>query len=227
VGLYYCHRLIPTHPSFCPTPDKIAAFLESLINLGVVGNAPTLRGYSLKQVVPQVRQGRNPMTGETLVIRGPSRLPDRSFSLATINELATAVGDAVEYDVHVSNETILSPPPLPVEFDGPYYLGVCCHVRTQPESMSCVEGAGKAETSHAAFRDLGSEPPMGRFTDPHTATIIEVPNAGYARFWIDFELGKFIVPTISDGDLRILDPRIVELAAGCFQFKFAQGCAYG
>jgi hypothetical protein len=55
--------------------------------------------------------------------------------------------------------------------------------------------------------------------------VIEVPNAGSARFWIEFEFGKFIYPKI-EKRLEILSPLLVETAEECFQAEFVQGCRF-
>jgi hypothetical protein len=69
------------------------------------------------------------------------------------------------------------------------------------------------------------ESTIGIFTNPWTGEAIEVPNAASARFWIEFEFGKFIYPRI-DKSFDVFDPRLVEKAEECFQTKFVQGCRF-
>jgi hypothetical protein len=72
------------------------------------------------------------------------------------------------------------------------------------------------------------EPPnVGYFTDIHTFKPIEVPEGGYARFWIQFELGKFLFPEIRNGNLDLLNPLVVAEAEKVFGIEFVQGCHWG
>jgi hypothetical protein len=50
-------------------------------------------------------------------------------------------------------------------------------------------------------------------------------DAGCARFWIEFEFGKFIYPRVAD-NLEVMSPAIVSEAEKCFRTKFAQGCRF-
>ncbi len=68
---------------------------------------------------------------------------------------------------------------------------------------------------------------LGVFTHPHTLEVIEVPGAGCARFWIEFELGKFLFPELADGDTAILHPAVVGLASENFGVEFIQGFMWG
>ena len=66
---------------------------------------------------------------------------------------------------------------------------------------------------------------MGVFPNPWTGGVIEVADAGCARFWIEFEFGKFIYPKITD-NLEVMNPEIVSAGEDCFGTKFAQGCRF-
>ena len=66
---------------------------------------------------------------------------------------------------------------------------------------------------------------MGVFPNPWTGGVIEVADAGCARFWIEFEFGKFIYPKITD-NLEVINPKIVSAGEECFGTKFAQGCRF-
>ena len=64
----------------------------------------------------------------------------------------------------------------------------------------------------------------GTFRNPWTNDQIRVEHAGCARFWIEFELGKFIAPIIRES-FELLEPRIVKAAEESFEVSFAQACA--
>jgi hypothetical protein len=66
----------------------------------------------------------------------------------------------------------------------------------------------------------------GYFHNPHTMEIIKVPQAGCSRFWIQFELGKFLCPAVNNS-LELLNPAIVKEAKNVFGIEFVQGCYWG
>jgi hypothetical protein len=70
-----------------------------------------------------------------------------------------------------------------------------------------------------------AEPDAGIFSNPWTGSAIEVAGAGCARFWIEFEFGKFVLPRIEDR-LDLLSPAVVNLAEDCFKSGFIQGCRF-
>jgi hypothetical protein len=70
-----------------------------------------------------------------------------------------------------------------------------------------------------------SETATGIFPNPWTGEVIEVANAGCARFWIEFEFGKFIYPDVSEG-LEVFSQAIVSETEKCFQTRLAQGCRF-
>jgi hypothetical protein len=65
----------------------------------------------------------------------------------------------------------------------------------------------------------------GIFPNAWTGDVIEVTDAGCARFWIEFEFGKFIYPKLTD-NLEVMSPALVLGAEKCFRTKFAQGCRF-
>src|SRR5207245_383105 len=72
-------------------------------------------------------------------------------------------------------------------------------------------------------RPCSSKNRLGIFHSPKTLKVIEVPKAGCARFWIEFEYGKMLFPRIEDS-LDLIEPRIVQAAQSDFEIKFVQGC---
>ena len=67
----------------------------------------------------------------------------------------------------------------------------------------------------------------GLFSHPRTLEVIGVAGAGCARFWIEFELGNWLLPALACEDLNVLDRGIVDLAERTYELQFAQGCRWG
>jgi len=55
--------------------------------------------------------------------------------------------------------------------------------------------------------------------------LIQVANAGYARFWVEIVFGKWVFPEIKT-DFNVLEPKIVECAERQFGCKFIQACRW-
>jgi hypothetical protein len=51
------------------------------------------------------------------------------------------------------------------------------------------------------------------------------PDNGTARFWVEFEFGKFLSPKESDGS-NVLSPSFVAMAERAFALPFRQSCRY-
>jgi hypothetical protein len=62
---------------------------------------------------------------------------------------------------------------------------------------------------------------IGVFTHPWTGNRVEVANAGGARFWIEFEFGKWVFPEMTD-NFDVLRPDLVEVTESCFGARFVQ-----
>ena len=67
---------------------------------------------------------------------------------------------------------------------------------------------------------------MAVFHNPTTLEAIEVPGAGCARFWIDFEFGNELFPEVG-ANLDLLNPTIIDVAIEVFGTRFVQGCQWG
>src|SRR5205823_703276 len=124
-------------------------------------------------------------------------------------ELAGVAKGIDEYDVDVSGHANPEVLPLPIDCVDACYLAVGCRIRAQTVSMSDLHSESASGRSAAPFgQDCDESNSLAVFTHPETLDVIEVPDAGCARFWIEFNLGKFIFPTIRNGDLRILNARL-------------------
>lgn len=229
MSLYYTHLLIPENCHFVPPTSEVANFLEGAIALGVFGDTPDISCCTMKKVSHEERRGRNPMTGEEIVI--PARRmkwPDQTSRLARASNFPEAIGNAPEYNLDASALVQPPVPPLPIDFSEPYHLRIGCRLRALPASMwSAFDGSPEAFIARRFGFDSPTEESTARFRHPQSLKIIEVPGAGRARFWIEVGLGKNLCPKIEGTNLAILNPQIVELACTSFGQHFQQGCQWG
>ena len=112
-------------------------------------------------------------------------------------------------------------------FERDYLCQVGCELRPAPVSTSYWADPSKPNFQNVP--EFGTPcagvAVVGIFTNPWTCSVIEVPGAGCARFWIEFEFGRFIYPEV-DTSLDVFDPAFVGNAEACFETKFLQGCRY-
>jgi hypothetical protein len=209
MGMQYRHTLIPLDQQFVPAAARVRAFLSRITELGVVPAQPAME---LRVSSGRTREYPNPLTGGTVVVQ----LKDRT-RLETLDQLEIAAASLSDFEAQVSGEGRPRLPPIEIDFAEPYYLGVTCFVSS---TLRCTSMAsyGKQCDGHSA---------IGIFQHPETLETIEVPGAGAARFWIEFEFGKFVFPKFSDRNLELLDLEIVEAAEDAFGGQFVQGCCWG
>jgi hypothetical protein len=176
----------------------------------------------------QTIRGRNPFTGHKLVFLGSTRMLEKPKALKSTKEIVPAAKSVSEFNVEASRVGLPMTPPLPIDFSKPYSIQITCCVRSRAVSLSDLHEESGSKRKRLPFdEDCNKWVQSGLFTHPHTLQVIEVPQAGRARFWIEFKLGKFLFPKIRGGNLRILNPRIAKLAVQCFGLKFVQGCRWG
>jgi hypothetical protein len=189
--------------------------------LRVSCNWAPLDGALLILRLSGVRIGRNPVTGETITLPNRTRM-----TIGSVSEIPAALLGLNDYDVRMAGQ---GPPALPpfrlrfletdsgtateADFKGEYGLEVACCLRAKPVATSDVEFGSEVRSTDRE----------GVFRHPTNGQTIRVPNAGFARFWIQVEVGKWIFPRIDDS-LEVLDPAIVACAARSFDGKFVQGC---
>jgi len=216
----YVHTLIPSDPKFAPTPEQIARFLEELLALGA---APQDSALLVLKHPGRVRSFKHPLTGETKSIPAYDRV-----ALQNASELASAIGSAQHYFVSLDGQGPPNLQPFPLYHEGAlfterYGLIVRCCLRPEPVSMSDM-GDEKTGSQLPGFGEVCSpNNATGLFCHPVTNEPIEIPHASCARFWVEFEFGKWLLPKIGNS-LDILDPAIANLATSSFGLPFAQGC---
>ena len=213
----YSHTLIPDRVDYEPAPKQVADFVTALVELGAAPLDPIL---TINTLSGETRSGVNPFTGKTETF--PIR---KSKTLESIATIRSAVEGMDDYNVVMIGKGPPEVPALEFEYDGPYDLLLNCCLREAPVSTSDYHDEVQA--------DLEQKPPFfgrpcdttmqtGIYHNPSTLEVIEVPNAGCARFWIEFEYGN-LFPNISNG-LDVLEPSIVAAASETFDVSFVQGC---
>lgn len=215
MSLQYAHVLIPDRVDFAPQPEQVAAFLEGLVHLR---SAPLEATFRVGKLSGKSRTGFNSLRGEELSI------PRRDFAaLGSISEIPGQLVGLYDYDVVVSGLGPAKLPPLTLytitgseesEFKGTYGFEVRCCLRKDVVSTCETPPFGS---------QFQSESRNGIFRHPHTGVTIEVPNAACARFWIEFQFGKWLLPKIGSS-LNLLQPSILTNAIERFGTTFAQGC---
>jgi hypothetical protein len=216
----YVHTLIPSDPHFVPDPEQVARLLDGLTALGA---APLNPEPLLHRPSGRLRSFRDPLTGETRSFPENDRL-----KLASNKDVAAALGDLPQYSVSLKGQGPPKLPPFPLYsgdslFSSNYSFTIGCHLRDRLVSMSDM-GHDQAAQNLAAFGQPCEAPgaTAAFFRHPLSDELLEVANAGCARFWVEFEFGKWLLPRI-DNALNIIEPSITQLAAESFGVPFAQG----
>jgi hypothetical protein len=231
----YIHTLIPDGQDFASQPQQVASFFD---NLAKLGGTPLKAKLRVMKPSGKFRTGTNATTGETISFPMSEHIP-----LGDFTEIPQALEGLNHYNVILdgqgpsrlspfglwtpaSDGTIIEFSPLKT-----YDFQVACCLRAEVVSTSYWD----AET-YQGDETLGYEVPFfgepwdstdrtGIFHDPSTGAMIKVPNTGCARFWVEFEFGKWLFPRI-EGNFDVLEPSIVRCAELSFGSKFVQGCHY-
>lgn len=215
----YVHTLIPQDSQFCPNPEQVRRFVDELSKLRAT---PLDAKFKILKPSGRVRSFTDPLTGEIRTIPGKEIVA--LDSAATLDQIVSTLD---QYVVAMDGQGPPTVPAFPLYVNGApftdsYDFSVHWCVEAEPVSMSDL---GDEETGQDV--PFFGEPCPKRngtalFRHPLTNELIEVANASCARFWIEFEFGKWLLPKIGDS-LNILDPAIADLAPQCFGPRFAQG----
>lgn len=224
----YIHTLIASDSAFIPQSMQVAQFFELLTtnyHFRIISDSRFQPGIRVMKPSGRFRSGTNPMTGETLSIPISDHI-----KIERIVDVASTVEDFENYDVLVSGEWMPEGRPVVlltidrVPFDGSYLCEASCHVRPEPISTSCWDKF--ASPNGPSVPNFGesceTSRRIGIFSHPWTGKAIEVPDAGCARFWIEFEFGRFLRPKM-ENSLNVLNPEMVARIDKCFGTKFVQG----
>jgi hypothetical protein len=227
----YIHTLIAADSQYVPNPPQVAEFFDSLIGVfafRIIRDGRWQPGLRVMKPGERTRTARNAFTGETFTIPVPDQI-----MIENAIEIPPLIDSLQEYRVAASGDWSLDAAPLillntdETPFNENPICDISCNIRPAPVSTSAwEEDAGPNIWNVPGFGEpWNGESTIGIFTNPWTGEAIEVPNAASARFWIEFEFGKFIYPRI-DKSFDVFDPRLVEKAEECFQTKFVQGCRF-
>lgn len=228
----YIHTLIPVDSEFVPDPVHVANFFIEFVSQfkfsPISDRQRFLPGLIVVKPSGRFRSRTNPMTGETTSIPERDRLTPGSFA-----DIPALIEGSEHYTVTQSGEWAADDRPIAllttdgVPFEDNYICTISCELR--PKTVSTSAWDMEAGPNTRDVPEFGSvcetEIRNGIFPNPWTGDVIEVADAGSARFWIEFEFGKFIYPKITNG-LEILSPPIVLGAEECFRTKFVQGCRF-
>lgn len=218
----YSHTLIASPSKARPSGRQVQNFLSAMIEQKVVPGRPSM---TLRVPTDQTREYPiiNPLTGQNLRVE----IKDQK-RINSVGEVASAVEALRDYELELAGVGKPRIAPLFIDFKRPYHVGVTCIVHSQPRSTSNLHETPGVQLKAIPYGHACTEiPDRGYFTNPYTLEIIEVPGAACASFWIQFELGKFLFPEITDDSLELLNPVIVEEAKSAFQMRFVQGCYWG
>lgn len=227
----YIHTLIPADTEFVPDSAQVANFFDELVSkskFSPIFGQRFLPGLVVAKPSGKLREGTNPMTGERFSIPAPDHLHLQKFE-----DIPASIEGSTHYTVAQSGQWLEKDRPLALfNSDGvPYEENYICIVRCElrPEAVSTSAWDEEAGPNARNVPEFGSvctnAVTIGIFPNPWTGDVIEVANAGCARFWIEFEFGKFIYPKVTDS-FEVLTPDIVSGAEHSFGTQFAQGCRF-
>jgi len=227
----YIHTLISADSEFTPEASQVASFLAELVSqfkFNVISGQRFLPGLVVAKPSGRLRWGTNRFSGQKISVPEWDR-----FNLDGFEGIPALIEGSNHYTVALSGQWVgRDSPVVLLKTDGvPYEENCicvgCCKLR--PEAVSTSAWDVEAGPNTRDVPEFGSQcsegDSNGIFPNPWTGQVIEVADAGCARFWIELEFGRFIYPKITDR-LDVMSPAIVLGAQRCFGTKFAQGCRF-
>jgi hypothetical protein len=205
MSLQYVHLLIADRVDFTPQPEQVVEFLE---NLKKLESAPTGATLRVGKLSGQFRKGFSALTGEMISV------PKREYvSLGSISEIPAQLSGLGDYDVVTSGQGPAKFPPFKL-------YTITAPAGLQTGRGSPIEPEFTQRYGYEVRCCLRSE---AVFHPPLSGLTVERPNTACARFWIEFQFGKWLVPKIDDS-LNVLSTSLLAKAIECFGTGFAQGC---
>jgi hypothetical protein len=212
----YTHTLIPDRVDFVPETRQVSAFLDDLASIGA---APLKPEITVAKLSREVRSYVNPFTRKTESF--PMR---KAVKVKDAFGLSKALKGLDDYNVTVSGKGPPKVPAFAFDFTGKYDFMVRCCLRPEVVSTSDWHDEVPIKRTVQFFgQPCSATDRLGVFHNPNTLELVEVPNAGCARFWLEFEFGNMLFPAI-EGSLDLIEPSIVQSAETRFRVKFIQGC---
>jgi hypothetical protein len=228
----YIHTLIAFDSEFSPVPAQVARFFGELSSRHqfepITNEAGSVGGLAVAKPSGRVRWGADPMTGEKISVPQYDRV-----ELPKSEAITGAIEGAEHYTVMQFGQWTGGDRPIDLSqadgkpYDGNYLCTVRCELRAEAVSTSTWDIESGPDLRHVP--EFGSpcvgQTALGIFPNPWTGSVVEVDGAGCARFWIEFEFGRFLYPKITD-NFEVLNHAFVGWAEQCFQVKLAQGCRF-
>jgi hypothetical protein len=210
----YIHTLISVDSEFVPESAQVANFFSELVSqfkFSPISGQRFLPGLVVAKPSGRLRWGTNSSTGEKIPIPEWDRLNIERFE-----DVPAFIEGCKHYSVAQSGQWAGEDRPVALlKTDGvPYEENYICTVRCElrPEVISTSAWNVEAGPNTRNVPTLGSvckdAVRIGIFPNPWTGGVIEAADAGCARFWIEFEFGKFIYPKVTDS-LEVMSPAIV------------------
>jgi len=225
----YVHTLIAANSGFVPASSQVALFFNILItslNFRVISDRRFQPELRIMKPSGRFRSFIN-LTGES-----ESFPISDHIKVEGIADIQPLIQHLEHYGVLLPGEWEMKHRPLVllatdgVPYSDSYVCEVSCHLRPGLVSTSDwdVEALPGQDVPIFGKPHKGGDE-AGVFSHPWTHQRIEVPNAASARFWIEFEFGKFLLPQMADS-LDLLNSLIVAKTEECFQTRFVQGCRF-
>jgi hypothetical protein len=233
----YSHLFIPTSPLFRPSTADLARFFEGVVKTGIVGQVDEFHFQRVRSVEPEVRIGRNPFSGESVVLRMPTFQVEYGEVILDPTEIEARARSATDYNVSVFGTGDSRNSPLTVgtiersgwtPFARPFRVDIECRIRSTTVSMSSIYGEEADKLKIKRFGEpCDTENRTGYFADPDKMTVAEVQGAGCASFWIELGFGKWLCPRVDSSQVALADPDFTRFAAETFGVDFLQGFIMG
>jgi hypothetical protein len=201
----YIHTLIAADSAFVPSPAQVAGFFDGIVstaNLQIV--APSRRvppGPVVMKPNGQFRTITLP-SGELEYI--PKLTGERPGNLA---DIAGFIEGVDYFRITLSGEWKSADTPLvlftpdKIQYQDTYRCSVSCDRRPEPVSTSAWDLEAGPNIRDVPIFGTACKPGTrtGIFPNPWSGDVIEVPEAGCARFWIEFEFGdgNAVFPTLT------------------------------
>jgi hypothetical protein len=216
----YIHTLIAIPKNFTPAALQVQKFLSALEaqqvvpeNPAIILRIPTGKMREFPNLPPTISQQLS------VEIKEHKRLQE-------LNEISSAVGSLPNYELNLASVGRPKLPPLKINFNEPYHVGITCRVYSECRSTSNPHEENDNEKIIHYGKICSESQKDGLFTNPHNGASFKISDAGCARFWIEFELGKFLFPEFTNSNLAFLNPFIVKEAEQTFGIQFVQGCCW-
>lgn len=217
----YTHTLIPARIDFVADPKQVGDFLTSLVSIGAAPSEPEITAYKLSG--KKSRSIINPFTKQE-----ESYPLYTAEKMTTITAVASAIHGLAHYNISMAGKGPPKVPAFQFDFKGRYAFLINCCLRPDVVSTSDWHDEAPFPVKHKVKlfgKPCSPENRLGIFHNPNTLEIIEVQNAGCARFWIEFESGKMLFPPI-EKSLVPIESSISDVAESIFGTQFVQGCRW-